>query len=50
MKLLIILAPKSFTSREFIHEIGKYLKDNAKKNSLIETAYDNNVPIFVQHL
>ncbi|MDC3004346.1 deoxyhypusine synthase [Candidatus Pelagibacter sp.] len=41
------LTPKSFTSREFIHEIGKYLKDNAKKkNSLIETAYDNNVPIF----
>ena len=41
------LKPKSYTSREFIREIGKYLKDNAKKkNSLIETAYDNNVPIF----
>jgi len=36
-----------YTSREFIKEIGKYLKKNAKKkNSLIETAYDNNVPIF----
>jgi deoxyhypusine synthase len=41
------LKPKSYTSREFIQEIGKYLKTNAKKrNSLIETAYDNNVPIF----
>ena len=27
--------------------MGKYLKENSKKkNSLIETAYDNNVPIF----
>ena len=41
------LDPKTYTSREFIKEIGKYLKTNAKKkNSLIETAYDNNVPIF----
>ena len=39
--------PKSYTSREFIQEIGKYLKKNAKKkNSLIETAYDAKVPIF----
>ena len=41
------LEPRPYTSREFIKEIGKYLKTNAKKkNSLIETAYDNNVPIF----
>jgi len=41
------LEPKSYTSREFIHEMGKYLKKNAKKKqSLIETAYDNGVPIF----
>ncbi len=41
------LEPKAYTSREFIKEIGKYLKSNAKKKgSLIETAYDNNVPIF----
>ena len=41
------LEPKSYTSREFIKEIGKYLKTNAKKkNSLIEVAYDNDVPIF----
>ena len=41
------LEPRSYTSREFIHEIGKYLKKNSKKkDSLIETAYDNDVPIF----
>ncbi len=41
------LKPKSYTSREFIKELGKYLKTNSKKkNSLIESAYDNNVPIF----
>jgi len=41
------LEPRSYTSREFIFEIGKYLKTNAKKKgSLIEIAYDNNVPIF----
>ena len=41
------MEPKNYTSREFIHEIGKYLKKNSKKKeSLIETAYDNDVPIF----
>jgi len=41
------LKPKAYTSREFIKEIGKYLKENAKKKgSLIEVAYDHNVPIF----
>ena len=41
------LESKSYTSREFIKEIGKYLKTNAKKkDSLIEVAYDNDVPIF----
>ena len=41
------LEPRSYTSREFIYEMGKYLKKNSKKkNSLIETAFDNNVPIF----
>ena len=41
------LKPRSYTSREFIHEMGKFLKKNSvKKDSLIETAYDNNVPIF----
>jgi len=41
------LETKPYTSREFIREIGKYLKKNSKKKgSLIETAYDNNIPIF----
>ena len=41
------LKPRSYTSREFIKELGKYLKTNSKKKgSLIETAYDKNVPIF----
>ena len=41
------LEPKNYTSREFIKALGKFLKNNAKKKgSLIETAFDNNVPIF----
>jgi len=41
------LEPRSYTSREFINEMGKYLKKNSvKKDSLIETAFENNVPIF----
>jgi deoxyhypusine synthase len=41
------LEARSYTSREFIYEMGKYLKKNSKKKgSLIETAYDHNVPIF----
>lgn len=41
------LEPKSYTSREFIWELGKYLKKySKKKDSLIETAYDYGVPIF----
>ncbi len=41
------LEPRSYTSREFIKELGKYLKlQGKKKGSLIETAYDKGVPIF----
>ena len=41
------MEPRAYTSREFIKELGKYLKTNAKKKgSLIEAAYDNDVPIF----
>ena len=41
------LEPKSYTSREFINKMGEYLKKNSKKkDSLIEVAYDNNLPIF----
>jgi len=41
------LEARSYTSREFIYEMGRYLKKHSKKKeSLIETAYDNDVPIF----
>jgi deoxyhypusine synthase len=42
------LERRPHSSREFIYEMGRWLKDNAvKKNSLIETCFDNDVPIFV---
>ncbi len=42
------LEPRPYSSREFIFEIGKWLsKNSVKKNSLIQTAYELNVPIFV---
>ncbi|NBX52075.1 MAG: deoxyhypusine synthase [Proteobacteria bacterium] len=41
------LKPKPYSSREFIAEMGKYLtKKSKKKESLIQLAYENNVPIF----
>ena len=46
-KIANSLEPRSYSSREFIWEMGKYLKKHAKKkDSLIELAYDHNVPIF----
>lgn len=41
------LEPKPYSSREFIKEMGKYLVKNAKKkDSLVQAAYEHNVPIF----
>lgn len=42
------LEPRPYSSREFIHEMGKWLAaGNAKKpGSLIQTAYEEGVPIF----
>ena len=42
------LEPRAYSSREFIKEMGKWLADgNAKKkDSLIQLAYEHNVPIF----
>ena len=41
------LKAKPYSSREFIAEMGKYLQKHAKKKeSLIQLAYENNVPIF----
>lgn len=41
------LEPRTYSSREFIAELGKYLTQNSvKKDSLVQTAYENHVPIF----
>lgn len=41
------LEPKPYSSREFIKEMGKYLvKNSKKKDSLVQAAFENNVPIF----
>lgn len=41
------LPPRPYSSREFIREMGKYLKKHSrKKDSLIQAAYEHNVPIF----
>jgi len=41
------LEPKAYSSREFIQEMGKYLTQHAvKSNSLVQTAYEHQVPIF----
>ncbi len=46
-KIADALEPRPYSSREFIAEMGKYLVKNAKKkNSLVQAAYENNVPIF----
>ena len=42
------LEPRPYSSREFIFEMGRWLSENSvKKNSLVQTAYENNIPIFV---
>ncbi|MFA4916793.1 MAG: deoxyhypusine synthase [Syntrophales bacterium] len=41
------LPPRPYSSREFIRQMGRYLTDHAtKKNSLVQTAYEHDVPIF----
>ncbi len=47
-KITDALEPRPYSSREFIHEIGRWLAaGNAKKpGSLIQTAYEEGVPIF----
>ena len=41
------LEAKPYSSREFIKEMGKYLQTHAKKkDSLVQLAYEHNVPIF----
>ena len=41
------LAPRPYSSREFIREMGAYLQENARnRNSLVQAAYEHDVPIF----
>lgn len=41
------LPPRPHSSREFIAEMGKWLtKNSKKKDSLVQAAYEHNVPIF----
>jgi deoxyhypusine synthase len=41
------LLPRVYSSREFIWEMGKYLKKKAKKkDSLVQAAYEYDIPIF----
>lgn len=42
------LEPRAYSSREFIYEMGRWLANgNAKKkDSLVQLAYEHNVPIF----
>ncbi len=47
-KIADSLEPRPYSSREFIHEMGKWLQTNGKKdNSLVKLAYEHDVPIFV---
>ena len=46
-KIADSLKPRPYSSREFIWEMGKYLTIHSKKkDSLVQTAYENKVPIF----
>ncbi len=41
------LPPRPYSSREFIREMGRYLAEHSvKKASLVETAFEHDVPIF----
>lgn len=41
------LEPRPYSSREFIREMGRYLTKHAKKkDSLVQTAYEHDVPVF----
>jgi len=44
------LEPRPYSSREFIHEMGRWLVNNpdkaVKKDSLVQVAYEHKVPIF----
>jgi deoxyhypusine synthase len=46
-KIADSLEPRPYSSREFIREMGRYLvKNSKKKDSLVQAAFEHNVPIF----
>lgn len=46
-KIADALEPRPYSSREFIKEMGHYLtKNSKKKDSLVQTCFEHNVPIF----
>ena len=46
-KIADTMPPRAYSSREFIREMGRYLTVHAKKkDSLVQVAYENDVPIF----
>ncbi|MFH0955198.1 MAG: deoxyhypusine synthase [Candidatus Micrarchaeota archaeon] len=46
-KIADALSPRPYSSREFIREMGRYLvKNSKKKDSLVQAAFEHNVPIF----
>lgn len=46
-KIANSLEPRPYSSREFIKEMGKWLtKNSKKKDSLVQLAYEHDVPIF----
>jgi len=46
-KIADMLEPRPYSSREFIKEMGRYLvKHSKKKDSLVQAAFEHNVPIF----
>jgi deoxyhypusine synthase len=46
-KIADSLEPRPYSSREFIREMGRWLtKNSKKKDSLVQAAFENNVPIF----
>ena len=48
LKIANELPPRAYSSREFIREMGRFLAEGGakKKDSLVQLAYEKNVPIF----
>jgi deoxyhypusine synthase len=45
-KIADSMKPGSYSSREFIYEMGKYLDKNGKNDSFVHESYKKEVPIF----